>query len=390
MRTAEQCEAEARAKLDAATVLANAASSENRSLTKAERSQIEGLLEDVSSLKSERDLARELEDRVALTADIDAMNAKLRPGGIDDSLGDQLVKAGLLRTPEPERLSVKGGREAILPVFGFKAPTSPAVTDLAPRGAASIERLGADQRWLYPAIPQQDLGTDLSIRDFRHTVRTVTGTVERDPTAVTGKATLATTVTAVNTAVKQEAIILDAIPNAVLESMAGFRAFAEAELRFQIAKALDSHVFSSLNTGATFGTSGTGLIAILRNGITAMAADGFTPDVAVLNATDAATLDLTQDTAGSYVFALRDTGDSSPLWGLRIVVRTSAAGNEPPLLVDTSRAGVLYLGVMRVDLDPFAGVSGSNFENNTTDIRAEVNCLMHVRNAKAARRLAAT
>ena len=132
------------------------------------------------------------------------------------------------------------------------------------------------------------------------------------------------------------------------------------------------------------------MVAILRNGITAMAADGFTPNLAVLNATDAATLDLTQDTAGSYLFALRDTGEASPLWGLRLVVRTSTAGTEPPLLVDTSRVGVLYMGTMRIDLDPYAGVSGDNFETNRTDIRAEVNVLMHVRNARAARRLAAT
>jgi hypothetical protein len=39
---------------------------------------------------------------------------------------------------------------------------------------------------------------------------------------------------------------------------------------------------------------------------------------------------------------------------------------------------------------PFAGVSGSNFENNTSDLRCEVNLLMHVRSAKAARRVAAT
>ena len=48
------------------------------------------------------------------------------------------------------------------------------------------------------------------------------------------------------------------------------------------------------------------------------------------------------------------------------------------------------MGAMRIDLDPFAGVSGSNFENNTSDLRCEVNVLMHVRSAKAARRVAAT
>lgn len=199
------------------------------------------------------------------------------------------------------------------------------------------------------------------------------------------------TVTAVNTAVRQVALILDAIPNQILESMTGFRAFADSELRFQISKAIDTHVYTNVNTGATFSTTGTGLIAQLRNAVSAMQANGFSPDLAVLNPTDAAALDLaTTGADAQYVFALRDTGDSSPLWGLKIVTRTSAAGNEPPLLVDTSRIGQLFLGLMRIDLDPFAGVSGANFENNTTDLRAEVNVLMHVRSAKAAHRVAAT
>jgi hypothetical protein len=114
-------------------------------------------------------------------------------------------------------------------------------------------------------------------------------------------------------------------------------------------------------TGAT-------LIEKLRNAITAVQVDGYTPDLAILNPTDAAALDLSAD-AGGFVFPVRSTGTSSPLWGLRIVTRTSAAGTEPPLVVDTTRIGVLYMGAVRIDLDPFAAVSGSNFENNTTDRR---------------------
>jgi len=90
------------------------------------------------------------------------------------------------------------------------------------------------------------------------------------------------------------------------------------------------------------------------------------------------------------VFALRDTGDSSPLWGLRVVVRAGTTGTEPPLVVDTRRVGVLYLGTLAVDLDPYAGVGGANFRKNLVDIRAEQNALMHVRAPTAARRVAAT
>lgn len=86
-----------------------------------------------------------------------------------------------------------------------------------------------------------------------------------------------------------------------------------------------------------------------------------------------------------YVFPLRDTGSSSPIWDLVVVERTSAAGNEPPYLIDPVMLGVLFLGAARFETDPYSG-----FANNTTRIRCELNCLFHIRQATGARRLAAT
>jgi hypothetical protein len=89
-----------------------------------------------------------------------------------------------------------------------------------------------------------------------------------------------------------------------------------------------------------------------------------------VNPADAVALDLTTTGADAqYVFALRDTGDSSPLWGLRVVMRPGTTGTEPPLVVDTRRIGALYLGTLAVDLDPYAGVGGANFKENLVDIR---------------------
>jgi hypothetical protein len=374
----------AKLRLAEAQAIVAGAKAAGRPMTADERRQVEQLLGQIGQLK----------DTAALTARIDEMNFSLMAPSAIKGLGDVLLAAGLAQGPDgmtSGKLDVKASRTVTIPcfpTFGRKAPTIPAVGDLSPKPPDSVEPLGRDERFMYSAMPTVDLGTDLSIRDFRETVRTPSGTVERVPTAVTGKATLAVTVTAVNTAVVQEAIILDAIPNAVLESVPSFREFANAELRFQIAKALDLHVYTAVNTNATFGMTGTTMVDKLRNAITAVQADGFTPNLAVLNPTDAAALDLTAD-AGGYVFPLRTTGTSSPLWGLNIVVRVGA-GTEPPLVVDTTRIGALYMGAMRIDLDPFAGVSGSNFENNTSDLRCEVNVLMHVRSAKAARRVAAT
>jgi hypothetical protein len=46
--------------------------------------------------------------------------------------------------------------------------------------------------------------------------------------------------------------------------------------------------------------------------------------------------------AGGYVFPTRDSGSGSPLWGLRVIERTSAAGTEPPYLIDPQMLGMLY------------------------------------------------
>jgi hypothetical protein len=112
-----------------------------------------------------------------------------------------------------------------------------------------------------------------------------------------------------------------------------------------------------------------------------MRAAGASPDVLVVDGDDAATLDLSENTSGGLVFGVRDTGSASPVWGLRVV---EVAGAADPLILDTRQLGPLYLGALRVDLDPFSG-----FTRNTTTLRAEVDVLQHVRAAYAARRIAA-
>jgi hypothetical protein len=389
---AEYLRAQARQKLEQAQGITKAAEKAKRPLATHERGQVEALLAEVTALNEER---KGIDDSLALVQQVDDLNAKMSGGSVAPAtkgLGDWLLEAGLCRkSADPlDGLSVEAGRRveiASYPIFGAKTTTIPPVGDIAPRAPSSVEPLGRDERFMYSAMRQVNLGVDLSIRDFRESVRSTTGTVERDPTAVTGKATLNVTVVAVNTAVKQEAVILDGVPNAILESVPSFREFAESELRFRLATALDLHTYSAVNLAATFGTSGTTMIEKLRNGITAMQADGYSPTLAVLNPTDAAALDLSAD-AGGFVFPVRDTGTSSPLWSMRVITRLGTA--EPPLLVDVDRIGPLYLSGLRVALDPYSGVSGDNFETNRTDLRAEFNCLMHVRSPKAARRIAAT
>jgi hypothetical protein len=398
MKTAEQVRAQAQAKLDEANGITNRANDEGRALTKTERATVEGLLGDVAAYNAERKQLRESEE---LTARVDALNANLRPGAPNTkSFADRLLEAGLGQRPDRPTagFSAKAGIRAVevhgYPIFGpdgTKAVTSPVIADMPRRVESGLVAMGADQRFAFPMFPSVDAGPDLVISDYRQSVRGApVGTVERSPVATTDKAQLPVTIVPVNDPMSQVAIVLDGIPLAVVEALPQFRTFADNELRFQLFKALDAHVYTKVNTGASFGTTGTGLIAQLRNAVASLQAAGYSPDLAIVNPVDAVALDLSVDTAGQYVFALRDTGNSSPLWGLRVVVRAGTTGTEPPLVVDTRQIGALYLGTLAIDLDPYAGLGGKNFVKNLVDIRAEQNALMHVRAPTAARRIAAT
>lgn len=265
----------------------------------------------------------------------------------------------------------------------LKANSFPAVTDWA-RRAPTVVEMGFDARWLWPFLPKANAGQDTTIQDFRQTARTVTGTVLRAVDALTDKANVDVTVTLAAEAIKQLAVTINSIPNQLLESVPQLNAFLSQEGLFQVQSALDTHVMAQIVAASPpFGTTGTTLVDKVRNGVATMRATGANPRIVVLNPTDAAGLDLLAD-AGGYIFPVTSSGNSSPLWGLRVVERIGA-GTEPPYLIDPDMLGVLYLGQMAFDADPY-----SEFKKNLTTLRVETNALFHVRDANGARRIAAT
>lgn len=270
---------------------------------------------------------------------------------------------------DPQRNpSVVGSAERML------KSTFPSLTDL-PRRQGGIVATGRDARWVYPLLPMENAGTDLVVQDFKQTARTLTGTVQRSATATTDKATLDVTLTSVVEAIPQHAVVIDEVPNAMLASFPQLSAFLKTEGLFQVQKSIDAHVYSQVTAAspAEF-DEGDDLIARIRLGVSAMRDDGAEPSILVLDGATAAALDLSED-AGGYVFPVSNTG-STP-WNLRVVERPGAAAN--PLLIDPAMLGVLYLGTVKFDADPFTG-----FKKNLTDLRIETSALYHVRNAKGA------
>jgi hypothetical protein len=268
--------------------------------------------------------------------------------------------------------------------LGMKANVFPASSTWSPRPLSGIVGVGRDQRWLFPLLNPIDVGHDTSVQDFKQSAVVLTGSPDRAVDAITTKADLAMTLTLVTEAIRQQAVTISNIPNALLESVQLLGAFLQSEGQAEVHKAMDANVYAQITAaGIPFGVSGADLISKVRNAIGAMRALGASPSILVLNATDSAALDLSQD-SGGYIFPSTTSGSSSPLWGLRVVER-AGNGVEPPLLLDPGALGQLYMGTMRVDADVFSG-----FKKNTTDLRVEVNSLYHVRQPSGAMRIAAT
>jgi hypothetical protein len=350
---------------------------EGRSVNRTEARQVKQVLAEADEhLGKIENMKSAAELRAKVRAETSSFNASvaLPAGKAQSPFANAVLSAGLHLKEQP---SVELSAAA---AFGVKAPTLPGgeTWDIT---TAGVQDLAADRRWIFRNIPSRDAEDATAVSDFRVTNRTLTGTVQRDIDATTGKATLDHTLTAVTLEMQQHAVVIPDVPNALLDAVDSLRAILDNEARTAVFTSIDNHVYTAISAAANNGTTGTGLPAQVRNAVASMRAAGQEPDLLVLDPADAVTLDLFEDTGGNLVFSTRDTGSSSPLWGLRVVESVAAVGADP-LLVDTDRTGVLYLGRLKIDLDPYSG-----FRNNLTDIRAETSALMVVRDASAAFRI---
>jgi hypothetical protein len=251
-----------------------------------------------------------------------------------------------------------------------------------PRRIPGIQEMGRDQRFLYPFLPSQGVADETAVQDFRQSgSRTITGSIERAVAATTTKATLDVEIDFITTQLKELAVMMDEIPNQVLRSVNGIEQFLSNEARFALNQALDAHVLAQILAATPpSGLTGADLFAQVRNAIGAMRLLGSNPDLLVLNPTDSATLDLLQNNEGDYYFGGPGRSPNvDTVWGLTVVEHTTTAGTQPPILIDSSRLGTLYLGTLRFEADPF-----THFSENMTDLRMEFNALQHVRDASAA------
>jgi hypothetical protein len=236
-----------------------------------------------------------------------------------------------------------------------------------------IAQLLADLRRAYQAFPKADPGVALSVSEFRQTgSRDVTGSIERGLSATTGKAELDVSIEAVSDDLRQMAVVISDVPNALLEAEGTLRGFLASEMALQLDQALDAHVLAAIAAAnPTAGNTGATLPERLRHAKAAMNAKGANPRVALISPADAVALDLLTDDETPKAFP----------FGLTFVEHPDVTD---PILIDPAVAGILYRGNLRVEADPYSG-----FKRNTTNLRAEFSALMVVRNADGLYRVGA-
>ena len=244
-------------------------------------------------------------------------------------------------------------------------------TDLVEGVVATIPGfavLGADRRFLYPHLQMKRVNNELSVSDFRQTgSRSVSGDVERELTGTGSKATLDLEVKYVTQPLKQVAIIIEDVPNALLQGVGALQPFLASEAQYQLSVAIDNHVIQAIEfSDHPFDAEGEGPIARIRNALAAHRALGYNPTVAAVSPGTAAELDLTL-TGGGYEFNTQSYGSAGPLFGLELV---EVATVVDPLLIDPTAIGVLALGPTKVDVDQSSG-----FSENLSSVRVEASVL---------------
>jgi Phage capsid family len=234
-------------------------------------------------------------------------------------------------------------------------------------------------RWLYPVFERQPFGaaagdlvsTDFVI-NFQAPLSGVTG-VEIPPATDTLKAELPISAGLATPTAKTFAIVADAIPAQLFGNQQALQAFLETEMARRLAEAYDDHVVTKIEAAAPpTGGSGANLVARIRRALATAHDLGSEPTHIALTPTDAASLDLTEDGGGGYVFEVKVASGGDGVWTLRV---REAPAVSAPLLVSPAQLGISYTGGGTVLADPY-----SSMERNLVRVRAEAEGTFHIRN----------
>ena len=87
---------------------------------------------------------------------------------------------------------------------------------------------------------------------------------------MTDKATISPAFEAVTTALKEYAVLLEGIPNVLLDAISTFRTFANGELTYAVRQAIDAAVVDSVFAASPVGATGTDYVSQVRAAVATM------------------------------------------------------------------------------------------------------------------------
>jgi hypothetical protein len=256
-------------------------------------------------------------------------------------------------------------RRAVVDVEAKDVVFSPGSVSGAVRADIPAPPLGADARFLYPALPFSGVAPDVtSVASYKQTDRTLPSPVSdmvRDIAAVTPKPELTTTVTVATEPLHQIAVVSTGIPNVLLQG-AMLPSWTESDLRFAYSVALDSHVSDEIAAaGPTAAPAGADILESILLAAETVAAEGYAPSILAASPEFLIALRLAvQPGTGDYIFS----GNELDL-GLR---RIAVTGLDTPYVIDPAAVGTLHLSSVRL-----ATFEENNGTTNSSTVRVESN-----------------
>ena len=384
-RQLENVDAALTAKAEELLAVTRKASAEHRELTEDEAERREELRDEITALKAKAEGLRsqlEVDEEIAyLERSVGRGPAYGNggrgghagraggdgwadlAGGIDLEAGRREARVALDDLMLRPRATLKPSPGPAFDPLGFETLRA----DVAP--------FGEDTRYLYPWLATQPLPEGvLNVSEWRQIgTEPVIGDPVRDPTATTAKAELEATVEYTPEAVKQLAVTVGGVPNAILAAEPSMLAFLRVRMARLLNDALDQHTIAQiLAAGPPTGGAGANLIAQLRDGKSTRWRTVRTrpwprfPDrcrgARPRRKVDGGRLFISARRGRRFVAAIRNA-------------RVRGCRRDVPILIDPAMLGVLYVGSAKLDVDS----SGDEFKANLSTVRLEFLALYHVR-----------
>lgn len=369
MNKAEQLASDAKAELAAAKAIVARAKADGESLSPAQRDLVEAHM---AKARVKAEESKDARETAVTRAKVNKYLGKALTGdgnGVGFKAVAQRLANGETRFTVPMAgLLGKGVTGDGEDITVFEAGGT--------RMEGGIRPMPMDERWIYPLFPQRDAGNALVVQEFVQTAREALesgdesglfGDIERDPVSTDPKAELNVEVDLAPSDVRQVAILVRDVPNALLEDIDSLAGFLAEEMRRQLQAAIDAHVVAAITDAGLSTSSGSAdsVAAELRYAKSELAAAGLGADLAILRPESAAAIDVMKE------------ADLPARFPYDLTLAESAA-LEDDIIVDRSALGVLYLGGIQFATDPYTG-----FGRNTTSLRAEGKVLFVVRNKDA-------